>query len=346
MSPKVSILLPVFNDTRFLPEAIASIRAQTLTDFECLVCDASTEGSCAFLHETIRQDGRFRLIYKKNASLPESLQMGVEAARAPVLARMDADDVSLPGRLETQLAALGNRPETALLGCAFRYIDASGAPGRVVHHPERPPLPEALLWGCPFLHPGAMLRRAAVLEAGGYRAAFPRAEDYDLWLRLSRRWRLENLPNVLVHYRLHGDNSILLQARETRRCALRAQALYLLSASSPAGAEHLPLETLLARLAPRERANSLLRALACHAPALGDESEDAEGAAWLAESLPAASPATRKKALCLWHLRCAKRYLRSVPSRAARHAIRALAVDAPRALALALRIALGLPLPR
>jgi glycosyltransferase involved in cell wall biosynthesis len=148
--------------------------------------------------------------------LVPALHHGLAEARGDYIARMDADDVALPDRLARQVAVLDAFPRVAALGSACRVIDGEG---RVLGDRCPPSDPaairDALLRGNCMLHPTMMLRRAAVLNVGNYRAAFRLAEDFDLWLRLSERYDLMNLPDCLLCYRQHAGQSAW-QALEQR----------------------------------------------------------------------------------------------------------------------------------
>lgn len=325
MQPEISVILPSIVIDRYFEEAVFSLQAQTFENFECLICHAGQKNGNDFLEGLTKSDPRFILLAQPGMPLPQSLQKGVENARAPFLARMDADDIALPARFERQLAAMREKPETALLGCSYRYIDAKGRFGRIKKMPARPHLPLNMLWGCPFLHPGVMMRKEAVLAAGGYRSVFQHAEDYDLWFRLMNHGRLENMQEVLMHYRIHGNNKSVSQARDSRRYAMLAQALYFLG-DIAAAPDNQTLDSAFTKLAPETRAEIVLRMLACNASNTGDELEDAEASGLFQEYLPYAKPEIAKKAMRIWHLRCAKRYCRTDWKRMFRHIYSALAL--------------------
>lgn len=326
INPDISIIMPIYNCGKFLSAAVTSIKKQTFLNFECLLCDATNDGSSYFLHDIAQKDPRFILVREKDVSLPESLQIGINKSRAPLIARMDADDISMPQRLQVQFEVMKQRPGTVLLGTAFQYMDEFGNLGRVKLLPQEPKMPTDLLWGCPFSHPSVMLRRDAVLRAGGYRSYFEKAEDYDLWLRLLDQGRLENIRNVLLYYRIHGNNSVIQHARASRDYAIKAQALYFLGNSGTADIEGKSVEDVLSSLDPAIQAGILSRMLACHAHLIGDEAEDKEGAVWLKRATSISFDG-KKKAFAIWHIRCARRYLSSNPLRAICHAIQAMRID-------------------
>lgn len=206
--PSVTVLLPVRNGQAYLAAAIDSVLAQDHTDFELLVVDdGSTDATPAILAVAAAADSRVRIL-RGGDGLVAALNHGLAAAAAPWIARMDADDLAHPQRLTTQLRAAQQAPETAAFGSAYRVIDGAGRLFRVVREPLEPTAIAAELprRNC-LAHPTVLLRRDAVLAIGGYRPAFPQAEDYDLWLRLAERHKLRNLPEVLLDYRQHAGQS-------------------------------------------------------------------------------------------------------------------------------------------
>ncbi len=207
--PRVSVVLPVYNAERFVGEAIDSILGQTLADFELIVIDdGSTDATGTILADRAARDPRIRLVTRENRGLTPTLNEGLAAARADYVAIMNADDVALAERLERQAAFLDAHPAVAAVGSQTRLILADGTPGPSVSLPQTPADVRAFLpKASPLAHPAVMFRRAAVIAAGGYRPQIEPAEDYDLWLRLADRYGLANLPNVLLHYRVHGGQS-------------------------------------------------------------------------------------------------------------------------------------------
>lgn len=323
----LSVIMPVYNAGVFLRPALESIRNQTYSDFECLLCDASTDGSSDFLADFCRLDERFILLRQEKTTLGHVLAQGVEAARADLVARMDADDIALPHRFAVQVARMKREPGLVLLGSAFQYIDANGSLGRISTLPRWSAFPEELLWGCPFSHPSVIFRREAALQAGNYRPFFAGAEDYDLWLRMSAFGKVDNLPDILLRYRMHGRNSVSRYAHAGRRFAVVAQMLHCIDAGREGNVPRTEPTDDIAMLGkmldPAERLRVLARMLSSSAHLTGDAEDDPEGAAWLEEIQAAPADAALKKALALYHVRCVKRYIRKQPYRASRHFVKA-----------------------
>lgn len=230
-APKISVLMPVFNGRTYLRAALDSILSQTERRFEfVIVDDGSTDGSREILQDRAGRDARIRLFLRDHEGLVPALNFGIAEARAPFLARMDADDIALPTRLARQLEILETDPGIGALGTHVEAIDADGRPIRPF---TPPPDHEALdarhiTRGDPRLwHPSVMMRTALLREIGGYSADYPYTEDLDLWLRIAERARLAVLPEILLQYRLHlASVSVTKRAEQQRSARAAMQAAY------------------------------------------------------------------------------------------------------------------------
>jgi glycosyltransferase involved in cell wall biosynthesis len=232
----VTVLMPVYNGAAYLEAAIESIRRQTDSDFEFLIVDdGSTDGSSEILQGFAAQDSRIRIIYGMHEGIAAARNRGLALARGTVIVCMDQDDVAMPERIERQLAYLAEHPEVAAVGSALRLINKDGDP---IAPPTMYPLTseeirEGLLSGyCMLGQPTVAMRREAAIAVGGYRRAFDPADDYDLWIRLSERYALANMPDVLVDYRWHGNNTT---SRRRRKQALGAHIAKLAGAERRLG---------------------------------------------------------------------------------------------------------------
>lgn len=218
-TPLISVIMSVYNGERYVAEAIQSILGQTEGRFEFLIVnDGSRDASGSIIDRYAAQDSRIRALHQENRGLIASLNRMLDEARAPLVARMDSDDVSRPDRFAVQLAYMQAHPDIAVLGTNTDELDADGAFFPCSDfHPERPEqIRERLMVASAMCHPSVMMRRDVIRSLGGYRAAFKHCEDYDLWLRVSESHDLYNLPDRLFLYRRSPDQvsekHILVQA--------------------------------------------------------------------------------------------------------------------------------------
>jgi hypothetical protein len=221
--------MPVRDGERFLRDAIKSLQKQTLRDFELIaVDDGSRDATPAILAEIAQADSRIAVIRQEPMGLVAALKRGMAGVRTPFIARLDADDISLPDRLARQVEAAHGDPALGLLGSYAEEIDERGR----VLKTRKPPMDhssllESLKRGNPFIHSTILMRTELARACGGYREALAGAEDYDLWLRIAERARVANLPETLVRYRVHAQT--VTERRKVRmafsvRLARRAAA--------------------------------------------------------------------------------------------------------------------------
>jgi glycosyltransferase involved in cell wall biosynthesis len=228
MNPKVSVLMAAYNVAAYIDEAIEAIRAQTFSDFEMIVIDdGSTDDTAARIEPHAKADGRIRLVRQANAGIPATRNKLVELARGEYLAVVDSDDVSTPTRLEQQARYLDEHPDCVAVSGTLMLIDPEGQELTKWDAPADHESIEKILLsgnGAALAHPAAMVRREAVLKAGGYRAGFPVAHDLDLFLRMARVGKLANLPDVMIKYRQHTGSICFRQPWKLADDAKRAVA--------------------------------------------------------------------------------------------------------------------------
>ncbi|MEW9855830.1 glycosyltransferase [Novosphingobium rhizovicinum] len=217
--PAISVAMSVYNGERFLPEAIESVLDQTFSDFEFLIVDdGSGDATASILRDYEARDSRVRAIVRENRGLVASLNELLSCASAPIIARMDADDICRPERFDRQFAFLTNNPDHGVVGSWSEDIGEDGAP--LFRTGDDHPLTHedvlsAIAQGRHVIcHPAAMFRREVVLSVGGYHAAFRHCEDYDLWLRLASVTKLANLPERLLRYRRYDGQVSTRHATE------------------------------------------------------------------------------------------------------------------------------------
>jgi glycosyltransferase involved in cell wall biosynthesis len=216
-TPRVSLLLPVYNTQRYIAATVESILKQTFTDFEFIIIDdGSTDRSPDILRRYAQQDQRIRLICRENQGLVATLNEGLDLARADLLARIDADDLSHPDRLALQVQRFDLEPNLVLLGSCAKTIDDNGEVFGDYNVPLNHDDIEArhLQGHSSIHHPAAMMRCSAVQNVGRYRNLVP-CEDFDLWLRLGEVGHIANLPQPLLYKRMLVSGGVVSGA--TRR---------------------------------------------------------------------------------------------------------------------------------
>ena len=204
-APAVSVLIPVRNCAPYLDEMFESLAAQSFADFEIIVVDnGSCDGTRDILQAWAKREPRLRAFHLARPGLARSLNFAASKARAPLLARIDGDDVAEPHRLAVQVSAMRARPSLGLLGSGAELIDSRGRHIGTLDRPLTDSKLRAFLRnGCAFVHSSVIMRREIFLAAGGYRKGLNVAEDYDLWLRIAEQSEIANLPDRLVRYRVH-----------------------------------------------------------------------------------------------------------------------------------------------
>lgn len=221
--PRLSVIIPVFNGQEFIKESVSSILRQSFSDFELLVIDdGSTDQTLKILEEMSHHDARMMVFSRKNKGLVFTLNELLEKSTTDLVARMDADDVSLPDRFRAQVDFLDKNPDVVLVGSSVQLIDSKGRYLTTLSSPlNDAEIQNSLLQGhASVCHPASMFRRESVVAAGGYRQDFYPAEDLDLFLRLGELGKVANISKPLLRYRIHQDSisgKNILEQREAAK---------------------------------------------------------------------------------------------------------------------------------
>jgi glycosyltransferase involved in cell wall biosynthesis len=226
---KISVLLPVYNAGLPLRSAIESILCQEYNEFEFLIIDdTSTDGSVEIIREYERQDSRIRAIFhSSNQGLATTLNEGLHIAGGSLVARMDQDDESLPNRLKVQCQFMTDHPEAVVAGSYVFHMGITRGKDRLVKLPTGPSqITEMLKNENCLYHPSVIIRRQEILHIGGYRREFKNAEDYDLWLRVSNRYQIANIPIPLIRYRFSVNGMTLSRKWEQLYYVILAQVAH------------------------------------------------------------------------------------------------------------------------
>lgn len=229
MKPAISVIMSVYNGKTYLTEAIESVRNQTFSDWELIVInDCSKDATAQILADFSQKDQRIMVHTNEvNLRLPTSLNKAVSLAQGTYIARMDADDICLPNRLEAQFRFMEQHPEISLSSCRFMTVKngvymSGGAGGRCDHEA----LSAMLLVANPILHPG-VIARAEVMKSFPYDTTLTCTEDLELWTRMvMQQQKIAILPECLLIYRLHDKQitSTTLERQHTE--VLRIQEAY------------------------------------------------------------------------------------------------------------------------
>lgn len=223
ISPKISVIMSVYNGERYLREAVDSILNQTFTDFEFIVVnDGSTDNTLSILRQY--SDKRLKIInHSENLGLSRSLNMAIEVAKGKYIARMDADDISLPDRLELQSACLDKNRAVGLVGCRYYQIDQYGRIEGVFKVPLDNRSLGKYLWTRHYIAHGTfMIRKEALDLVGTYDENFKYAQDYELLLRIAEKFEICNLGNILYKWRAHKGGITTTELESQRRFAVQA----------------------------------------------------------------------------------------------------------------------------
>jgi glycosyltransferase involved in cell wall biosynthesis len=249
--PEISVLMPVFNAERYLKVAVESILNQTCRDFELLIIDDGSRDSSESIIKSFKSD---KIIFHKNPEnigLIATLNRGIDLCRGKYIARMDADDISLPTRLERQIGFLKNNPKFVLVGSNAERIDDNDRHLRIKRYYCAPELIKTkLFFKNTFAH-SSVLGLKSVFEEFRYDSDYIYAEDYFLWTQIAFRYPVANLDETLLRYRVHGQSISVRNAAEQKETIKKIYARHLAHLRMEASPEELDLHYRLLD-APRD----------------------------------------------------------------------------------------------
>ena len=225
--PTVSVVMPVYNAGEFLQEAVQSVLDQTFRCFEVIVIDdGSIDNSNEILKSFQKLDTRIAMYHQENSGVIASLNRGCKLAKGKYIARMDADDVCHPVRLEKQISFLEKHPEVGILGSAAFIVNEFGATVDQIVVPANPALIQwHLAFENCFVHSSVVMRRDVLQALDYYRSGARHAEDYDLWSRATDITRLTNLPDSLMKRRGMGRQRRQRKFHRTRAYGMQCESL-------------------------------------------------------------------------------------------------------------------------
>ncbi len=205
--PRITVLMPVYNAGKYIGEAIRSVMEQSFTDFELLIVnDGSTDDTLSVINTF--SDARIRVINQENKGVAAALNKGLSHARAPYIARFDADDICYPERLQVQYDFLTANTSYSLVGASVDYIDVTGHYVFTYHPTGRnsEEMHRLVYRVCPFIHSSVFYKKEAVLRMGGYNEHAYTFEDHLLWAKLLKQENACNLQEVLIKVRLNPES--------------------------------------------------------------------------------------------------------------------------------------------
>lgn len=224
--PKVTVLMPVFNGEAYLRDAIESILGQTFDDYEFLIIDDGSTDSSPDIVKSF-SDPRIRFErYDDHCGTVHALNNGIRLSRGKYIARMDADDISLPHRLENQVRFMDAHPDTGICGSGIRIIKKGKLKNRRYQPEFDQELKITLLFNTCFFHPTVIMKKAAI-EHLLYPKNFVYTQDYNFWTRLAPETRFANLPEILVYFREHARQISQKKADLQKSNARRIRESYL-----------------------------------------------------------------------------------------------------------------------
>jgi len=227
--PLLSIIMPVFDSSLYLGAAIESMLNQTFSDFEIIVLDdCSQDDSFQIAQAYAQMDSRIRTYRNiRNMQLASTLNRAAKLSRGAYLARMDSDDLSLPRRLERQIALLENNPSIAIVGCNIVIIDASGKKvGLRRYYHQDTEIRKKIFFFSPFCHPAIMMRKSMLLACGGYNEQYIPAEDYELYFRIGKIGHFANINEYLFQYRINPNSISQTQTLNMEKQTIRVRKMF------------------------------------------------------------------------------------------------------------------------
>jgi glycosyltransferase involved in cell wall biosynthesis len=218
--PKVSVVTSVYNGEAYLKECVDSILSQTFKDFEYIILNNGSNDRTAEILNKFT-DPRLKIVHQENLGIAASLNKGVKLSRCNLIARLDADDYSLPKRLEKQVTFMDQHPEVVVCGSRFKELFGKNTFTQSIHFIETDQaIRKSMSLFNPLSHSATIFRRKAFLESGGYNGRYKYAQDYDLWVRILNFGEARILKDELGVVRM----SVLSESNKNAR-KLKIEAL-------------------------------------------------------------------------------------------------------------------------
>ena len=254
-APFISVVMSVCNGEKYLRESVDSILNQSCKDFEFIIInDGSIDGSLDILLEYQTADNRILIVNQGNIGLTRSLNRGIKLAAGKYIARQDTDDKSLPERLEKQVRFLETNSDYFLVGTACKVIDQQSniiGESNIPFFTDNDKLQAVINKFNPFFHSSVMFRNDISCLGCFYNPRYEYAQDYELWTRISKLYKVYNLPEVLAFNRHWPEMISEKKSKRQRRCVLRAKKQAVLNSFADIGFWYYLLKDLSVVYLPR-----------------------------------------------------------------------------------------------
>ena len=226
----ISIIVSIYNSDKTLSQMIESVLNQTYKDFELiLINDGSTDNSLDVIKKYAKKDNRIVTIDKKNSGLTKSLNIGLKKAKNKYIARIDADDIWYPTKLEKQIEFLEQNQDYTLVGTVYNEIDENG---KIIYKKQRTPLlitdeeiRKNIVRFNPFFHSSVMFKKEVLETVGFYNEELKYTQDYEFWIRIMSKYKVVNLSEILASRRYGKDMISIKKEKEQRMYAIKAKLL-------------------------------------------------------------------------------------------------------------------------
>lgn len=207
--PKVSVIMPAYNAEKYIAESIESILNQTFGDFEFIILDdASSDGTWDIINSYAQKDSRiFPVKNERNLNIAENRNKGLALAKGEYIVWQDADDISLPTRIEKLVNYMDSHPKVGICGSYIQSFNEKGDLDVRVYAEEDKLLRRTIFKFSPVSQPAAIVRREVFEQVGNFNAKYPPAEDLDLSFRIGEFYEFGNIPEVLFRYREHSEST-------------------------------------------------------------------------------------------------------------------------------------------
>lgn len=227
-TPLISVITPAYNAEKYLAETIESILEQSCDDFEFIIVDdCSKDNTWKIITDFAKKDERIVPVRNdKNLGIAGNRNKGITLARGKYIVWQDSDDVSVRTRLQSQSDFMEDHPEVGICGGYLQFFDENGKSGIRKYATSDKLLRKNIFRFSPVAQPAAIIRKACLDEAGNYDLAWPPAEDLDMSFRIGSRHKFANLPEVLIHYREHGNSATFKKLRTIELNTIRIRSKY------------------------------------------------------------------------------------------------------------------------